>query len=137
MTGRIELSKHFIRNWERRVGQTPTPERVQRIIDEESVFVQSCENLRQENGAFFRMLAIYWAPEIDILIRVDTYKNKAVSVLTPECLKERWAHGAERREQGQNGRKRLLRLREIPLQNDGQGVPQAATIGPDPVSICQ
>jgi hypothetical protein len=79
----VKLSKHFVENWERRVGGMPTPALVNEII-RRSVFVQRGKELRTKKGEPFRMLAIYWHPDLDIVLRIDTADNVAVSVLSRE-----------------------------------------------------
>ena len=77
------LSKHFCENWEARVGNWPTVKMVLSII-KQSVRVQVGRELRDLDGTPFRMLAIYWHPELDIIVKIDRVKNMAVTVLSKE-----------------------------------------------------
>lgn len=77
------LSKHFCENWENRVGNWPTVKTVCSII-KQSVRVQVGRELKDLDGTPFRMLAIYWHPELDIIVKIDRVKNTAVTVLTRE-----------------------------------------------------
>lgn len=77
------LSKHFCENWEARVGNWPTEEMVRKIL-KEGVRVQVGRELKDLDGTPFRMLAIYWHPELDIIVKIDRVKNTAVTVLTRE-----------------------------------------------------
>ncbi len=77
------LSKHFCENWEARVGNWPTEKMVRSII-KQSVRVQVGRELKDLDGTPFRMLAIYWHPDLDIVVKIDRVKNTAVTVLTRE-----------------------------------------------------
>ena len=77
------LSKHFCENWEKRVGNWPTEEMVLKIL-KDGVRVQVGRELKDLDDTPFRMLAIYWHPELDIIVKIDRVKNMAVTVLTRE-----------------------------------------------------
>lgn len=79
----MSLSKHFCENWEKRVGNWPTVKMVCSII-KQSVRVQVGRELKDLDDTPFRMLAIYWHPELDIIVKIDRVKNMAVTVLTRE-----------------------------------------------------
>lgn len=76
----LKLTDNFCKNWQQRVGNYPTPEAVKKYLSE-SVRVQPCRDLKECDGAHFRMLAIYWHPELDLVMKVDSVNNRAVSVL--------------------------------------------------------
>jgi len=77
------LTRHFSQRWQERVGNWPTPEAIANYI-RHSVRVQGCEDLTRKNGTPFRMLAIYWHPALDLVIKVDGVRNAAVTVLSME-----------------------------------------------------
>ena len=78
----LKLSRHFIENWKYRVGGTPDPGEISKLI-EESVRVQPCRDLLwADTHTRFRQLAIYWIPKKDIIIKVDEFKGVAVTVLS-------------------------------------------------------
>jgi hypothetical protein len=77
------LSQHFCENWEERVGNWPTEKMVLSII-KQSVRVQCGRELKDLDDTPFRMLAIYWHPDLDIVVKIDRVKNTAVTVLTRE-----------------------------------------------------
>lgn len=83
----IELTKHFVENWEKRVGGIPTPETIHEVI-RQSVRVQHCADFVLADGSRFRMLATYWHPDLSLILRVDNIEGKAVSVLSDECLRK-------------------------------------------------
>ncbi len=84
----MRLSRHFIDNWQRRVGNLPTVEMVRRIISQ-AVRVQRGCCMRLANGRHFIRLAIYWHPDLDLIITVDTVNNVAVSVLSRDVYRNR------------------------------------------------
>ena len=77
----MQLSKHFVENWQRRVGSWPTEALIDQIIAQ-SVPVQPSRNLREHDGGHFRMLSIYWHPELDLVLKIDDYRGMAVTVLS-------------------------------------------------------
>jgi hypothetical protein len=70
------------------VGNLPTVPAVKKYIYE-SVRVQGCRDLKKCNGENFRMLAIYWHPELDLVMKVDHINNRAVSVLSKKNFEKR------------------------------------------------
>jgi hypothetical protein len=77
------LSKHFIINWRQRVsGYLPTPDQVADIVKESVRIQHGHDVMAGPRGGFFRVLAIYWDPSRDIIIKVDQAKNVAVTVMT-------------------------------------------------------
>lgn len=78
----LNLTEHFIENWVARVSQQhPKPKMIQNILAE-SVRVQNGRDLYDEDGIIYRMLAIYWHPVLNIVIKIDRAQNKAVTVLS-------------------------------------------------------
>jgi len=82
----MHLSQHFIENWQCRVGFVPTPDIIGRIVDE-SVRIQPSKNLRTHDGSHFRMLSIYWHPDLNVILKIDDFRGVAVTVLSRENFK--------------------------------------------------
>jgi len=64
-------------------GDVPSPDTLSRLI-RESVFCQKQRDLFTPRGVRYRVLAVYWHPERDLVIKVDESACLAVTVLTPE-----------------------------------------------------
>ncbi|MBW1666740.1 MAG: hypothetical protein JRJ66_01575 [Deltaproteobacteria bacterium] len=79
----ITLSKHFIENWRARVGNEPSPELVQGIM-QYGVIVLKPRVLMTPEGKPFKQLGIYWDPELQVIVKIDEFKGRAVSVLAPK-----------------------------------------------------
>ena len=77
----LTLTKHFVQRWMERVGNWPTTEAVQHFM-RQSVRVQPCRDLLCQDGRNYRVLAIYWHPDLDLVIKVDTVDWAAVTVMT-------------------------------------------------------
>jgi len=86
----LTMTKHFENNWQERVGGHPTPQTVTAII-RTSVRIQKSMLLRQPDGTPYRVLAIYWHPELDIIIKLDPRDNCAVTVMSRTC----WRYDGE------------------------------------------
>ena len=86
----LTMTKHFEDNWQERVGGHPTPQTVAAII-RTSVRIQKSMLLRQPDGTPYRVLAIYWHPELDIIIKLDPRDNCAVTVMSRVC----WRYDGE------------------------------------------
>ena len=81
----MELSRHFIDNWHKRVGGNPSESGIRRILCE-SVRVQKGQDIVQANGKTFRVMAIYWHPTRRLFIKIDVKKRLAITVMTEECV---------------------------------------------------
>ncbi len=84
----MKLSKHFIENWKTRVGREPNAFFVRRII-RESVRAQHGHDVCdiKSGRMLFRVLAIYWHPGLDLIIKVDQTEGVAVTVLSGKNCK--------------------------------------------------
>jgi len=94
----MQLSKHFCDNWRIRVGGEPLEPTVKAII-EESVPLQDCRVFQLEDGRPYKRLALYWHPDWDLVISVDTCRNVAVSVLS----RQNWIDRQRRRQRLSQG----------------------------------
>ena len=79
----ISLSTHFVDNWRIRVGGAdPAPSTVQGILHDS---VRVCRGFAlAQHEPFSHSLAIYWHPELNLILKVDDLTNVAVSVFTPQ-----------------------------------------------------
>ena len=84
------LTQHFTRRWMQRVGNWPTPEAVRHYLAH-SVCIQPCRDLMHPDGTPFRVLAIYWHPDLDLVIKVDTERKAVVTVMS----RDNWDGDAE------------------------------------------
>ena len=75
------LSRHFVENWRKRVGNEPSVEIVQQIM-REGVIVQKPLLLRTLEGRPHKQLGIYWEPRLNVIVTIDEFKYMAVSVLS-------------------------------------------------------
>lgn len=83
----LTLTRHFEKRWLAQVGNWPTVEAITHYLAH-SVQVQWCEDFIRLDGTPFRMLAIYWHPELDIVMKIDQIERVAVTVLS----RDDWRH---------------------------------------------
>lgn len=81
----VVLSRHFEERWRERVGTEPSPEVIQDIIcDPRTVRIQACRDLRRPCGGQFRQAAVYWSPALGVIVKIDEYRNRAITVLSKD-----------------------------------------------------
>lgn len=86
---RIWPSDHFKDQWRAEVGQDlPSPEVLGRIVAE-SVYCQRYRDLFTPRGHRYQVLAVYWHPERDLVLKIDERSSRAVTVLTPKTRERR------------------------------------------------
>ena len=83
----MRLSRHFCENWAARVGGTPSAELVEKIIAD-GIRVQTGQLMRDYRGNNTNTLSIYWAPELDVVVKIDQFSRTAVSVLSGAMKKK-------------------------------------------------
>lgn len=84
----IKLGLHFVQRWRERVGgPAPTRDGVQMLIDQ-SVMIQRGRRYFSGQGRPVDVLALYWHPDQKIVIKVDSVKKMAVTVLTDHVLRD-------------------------------------------------
>lgn len=89
----IRLSKHFIDNWQARVGNYPTVEQVSGILAQ-CITVQKGRIFTLANGGQYNTLTLYWHPDLNLILSYDAKTKKMVSVLSRDNLKaETKRHG--------------------------------------------
>ena len=74
----LRLSKHFIENLRKRVGDIPTAKNVDGII-RQSVRVQKGKKA-VTRFSFIKTLTIYWHTDLKLIITVDHFTRTVVSV---------------------------------------------------------
>ena len=74
----LRLSKHFVENWRKRVGNSPTAKGVDDII-RQSVRVQKGKKAITR-FSFIKTLTIYWHADLNLIITVDHFTRTVVSV---------------------------------------------------------
>ena len=79
----MRLSRHFCERWEERIGgPVPPPEEVEEMVRRhDTKWLQKCRNLYTSRGRPYRVLALYWIRDRNIIIKVDEKRNRAVSVM--------------------------------------------------------
>jgi hypothetical protein len=90
----MKLSLHFIENWKQRVGGVPS-ELLIREIMRRSVKIQGGKAFRLENGDIYKRLALYWHPEMDVVLFIDSIDRVAVSVLSIENYRAKCEAGMQ------------------------------------------
>lgn len=104
---RIAMTRHFEMNWMRRMGNWPTEAMLLKII-REGVRVQKGLDLRELSGAPYRQLAVYWHPDLDVIVTIDTIKRPdwvAISCLSRENMSRRATADGRRQTAVKKGRR--------------------------------
>ena len=80
----MQLSRHFRERWEERVGEPiPSPEEIEKLIRrQDTKWLQKCRDLYTSRGRKYRVLALYWIKERNMVIKIDEKNNVAVSVMS-------------------------------------------------------
>lgn len=78
----MRVTQHFAEAWGARVGgDVPTSDQIETMI-RRSVRVTEQKDATDEWGGFYRVLAAYWVPAENVVLKVDEKSRKAVTVLT-------------------------------------------------------
>lgn len=80
---KLVLSRHFVDNWQRRMGTVPSESCIREIVGA-SVRVQPGRELYDGMGRPFRQLALYWDPALGVIIKIDEMRHTAVTVLAKD-----------------------------------------------------
>ena len=78
------LSRHFIQRWVERVGGTPTLQAVRDVM-RSSAKILHCKLLRDGEGCEVVQPAVYWHPDLDLVLLVDHIRETAISVMSKEA----------------------------------------------------
>lgn len=84
----MRMSAHAKKVWRKRVGGYVPPDAEVRRILSESVRIQRQHDLFTTRGHRVRVLALYWHPAREIVLKADHRTRKVVTVLTPRTLEE-------------------------------------------------
>ena len=80
----MKLSRHFRDRWKERVkSNIPDIKEVEDMIDG-ALFLQRGRDLFTAKGLRRRILALYWVPDQNLIIKFDEKAGIAVTVLTPD-----------------------------------------------------
>jgi hypothetical protein len=80
----MKLSKHFIKRWEERVGQPlPAPKEIKRMI-RCAIWLQKDQVLYSTKGLRYKIPALYWVPDKNIVLKVDEKTKTVMTVITPD-----------------------------------------------------
>ena len=90
MSGRLtELTKHFVQRWQERVGGVPNLMMVKAIMDE-SAPILNCIEFRDRCGFRRCQPAIYWHPDLQLVLKIDHVSGAAISVMSRDEWLKRW-----------------------------------------------
>lgn len=79
----MKLSKHFIQQWEKRVKQPqPTIYEIKNMI-RRAIWLQTDQRLFCKNGRIYKIPALYWVPDKNIVLKVDEETKTVMTVITP------------------------------------------------------
>ena len=87
----LKLTKHFVRNWRKRVGGEPDQVVVNDII-RKSVRQNRCRHVYSHWGDEETVLAVYCHYPLQISFLVDHYRNNAVSVSSWKNMPENYKY---------------------------------------------
>ena len=75
------LTMEFEKKWLENIGPLPTSNEIDQMIYE-SIIVQKQRDLFTSRGRLYRVLAIYWHPEREIVVKLDHKLGKVVLLIT-------------------------------------------------------
>ena len=78
----LKLSKHFVENWNRRVGGAPRADDIRKVINQ-AVRLQKGRKIAGRYE-WIKTLTIYWHADMNLIITVDHYTDTVVSVYSRE-----------------------------------------------------
>ena len=80
----LKVTRHFKeRWWEYFKEKAPSSFVILRIINQ-SIWLQRCRVLFEQDGSQYKLLATYWHPKRNLVIKVDWIKDEVVTVITPK-----------------------------------------------------
>ena len=87
----LTLTKHFEERWPERVGgSAPDAGQIMQML-RESILLQDPKELFTPRGRRCRVLAMYWHPRKNVVIKVDGKHGRVVTVLSAK-MKRRKAY---------------------------------------------
>ena len=93
----LRLTAHFREQWKKRGnGPVPSPKEVEKMI-KGSISLQKDRDVYTPRGRKFKVLALYWNPEKDVVFKVDERRNTVVTVISKETNHESTKMGKHER----------------------------------------
>jgi len=84
----MKLTRHFEERWAERIGTpVPAPGEVEEMKND-AIFIQRSRDLFTPTGRRYRILALYWLPQENLILKIDERRNVAVTIITPETAAE-------------------------------------------------
>lgn len=84
----LKLSKHFLYRWKERVKKPiPAAKEIDEMVGR-GLYLQRCRDLYTARGIKQRILALYWVPDQNFIIKLDEKKGVAVTILTSDTIEE-------------------------------------------------
>ena len=78
----LRLTEHFREAWKKRAnGPVPGVKEVEEMIAG-SISLQRDRDIYTPRGRKFKVLALYWNPEKDVVFKVDEKRNTVVTVIS-------------------------------------------------------
>lgn len=81
----MRLSRHFVQNWQERVGGPCSKAVVHRLLAE-AIRVQAGMCVLSMDGTWVRIPSIYWHPGRRLFIKMDPETNTCITVMTEWCI---------------------------------------------------
>ena len=79
----MKLSKHFRQQWEKRVKHPqPTVYEIKSMI-RRAIWLQKDHVLFFKDGSRYKVPALYWVPDKNIVLKVDEDTKTVMTVITP------------------------------------------------------
>jgi len=75
----MRLSKHFIGKWIDLMGYRPGEKEIEGLI-KQAICIQQFREIRQANGQFFYIPAIFWNYRHGLLFKIDESRNTVITV---------------------------------------------------------
>ena len=84
----LTLTKHFEERWREYFHEAPPSSfKILQIINQ-SLWLQRCRVLYEADGTPYKLLATYWDPQRNIIIKIDWLQDQVVTVIVPERKKK-------------------------------------------------
>lgn len=96
----LRLTEHFREQWLKRGnGPVPGAREVEEMI-EGSISLQKDRDVYTPRGRRFKVLALYWNPEKDVVFKVDERRGTVVTVISKDMNHDPASPEGSRRRQG-------------------------------------
>lgn len=92
----VNMTDHFLQRWRQRVGAKPSLKGLNQML-RGALQIRRMERVYRFRGGRFveyKLLAEFWSPESQIIVKVDVDTRTAVTVLSgKECCRKEWRGG--------------------------------------------